>query len=222
MDGTSQPPLLGVEGLAAGYHKKTVLESVTFHVREGERVAVVGRNGAGKTTLLHALLGVLPVTSGTIAYQGRNLNREWRTPDEQASPEVLHVRNAMEATGCELFLDIHGDEALPWVFFSTAEEVPGFTAEAAARQARLVAALSAASPDFQTEHGYKPGRFGEELLSLASKWVAWHFNCVSLTLEMPFKDNANLPDGQVGWSAARSKRLGAAMVTAVLAHLDKG
>ena len=151
---------------------------------------------------------------------GRNLNREWREPDAAASPEVYHVRRAMEASGCALFLDIHGDESLPYVFFSTAEEVPGFTPEMAAAQTRVVEALRAASPDFQTEHGYKPGRFGEELLTLASKWVAWHFNCVSLTLEMPFKDNANLPDGQAGWSAARSKRLGAAMLTAVLAHLD--
>lgn len=151
---------------------------------------------------------------------GRNLNREWREPDAAASPEVFHVRRAMEASGCALFLDIHGDESLPYVFFSTAEEVPGFTPEMAAAQTRVVEALRAASPDFQTEHGYKPGRFGEELLTLASKWVAWHFNCVSLTLEMPFKDNANLPDGQAGWSAARSKRLGAAMLNAVLAHLD--
>jgi len=151
---------------------------------------------------------------------GRNLNREWRAQDAVASPEVFHVQRAMETTGCALFLDIHGDEALPYVFFSTAEEVPGFTEAMAREQARLVAALSAASPDFQTEHGYKPGRFGEELLTLASKWVAHRFGCVSLTLEMPFKDNANLPDGQTGWNGARSKRLGAAMLNAILAHLE--
>lgn len=151
---------------------------------------------------------------------GRNLNREWRAPDASASPEVFHIQQAMQATGCDLFLDIHGDESLPYVFFSTAEEVPGFTADMAAAQARVVGALRAASPDFQSEHGYKPGRFGEELLTLASKWVAWHFKCVSLTLEMPFKDNANLPDGQFGWSAARSKQLGGAMLNAVWAHLE--
>ncbi len=71
-----QRALLAVGDLAAGYHKKTVLESVSFHVQEGERVAVVGRNGAGKTTLLHALLGVLPATSGRIVYQGRDLVRD--------------------------------------------------------------------------------------------------------------------------------------------------
>ena len=76
MNEPARHPLIAVEGLAAGYHKKTVLESVTFHVREGERIAVVGRNGAGKTTLLHTLLGVLPATSGTIAYQGRDLVRD--------------------------------------------------------------------------------------------------------------------------------------------------
>ena len=73
MDEASGRPLLAVDGLAAGYHKKTVLESVTFHIGEGERVAVVGRNGAGKTTLLHALLGMLPAARGRIAYQGRDL-----------------------------------------------------------------------------------------------------------------------------------------------------
>lgn len=73
MDESSEHPLLAVGGLAAGYRKKVVLEDVTFHVREGERVAVVGRNGAGKTTLLHALLGMLPAASGRIMYLGRDL-----------------------------------------------------------------------------------------------------------------------------------------------------
>ena len=150
---------------------------------------------------------------------GANLNREWRDPSAERSPEVLLVRRAMEASGVELFLDIHGDEALPYVFFSTAEEVPGFSDEQRARQARFVEAFAAASPDFQTEHGYAVGRFQDELLTLASKWVAHRFGCVSLTLEMPFKDNANLPDGIAGWSSERSMRLGAAMLAPILQHL---
>ena len=150
---------------------------------------------------------------------GANLNREWRDPSAERSSEVLLVRRAMEASGVELFLDIHGDEALPYVFFSTAEEVPGFSDEQRARQARFVEAFAAASPDFQTEHGYAVGRFEDELLTLASKWVAHRFGCVSLTLEMPFKDNANLPDGIAGWSGERSMRLGAAMLAPILQHL---
>jgi branched-chain amino acid transport system ATP-binding protein len=76
VDARSGHHLLDVDGLAAGYHKKTVLESVTFHVREGERIAVVGRNGAGKTTLLHTLLGALQATSGRIVYRGKDLSRD--------------------------------------------------------------------------------------------------------------------------------------------------
>ncbi len=175
----------------------------------------------------HAVLYVVPNMNPDGAVRGnlrtnaagRNLNREWRAPDAQASPEVFLVRAEMERSGCALFLDIHGDEALPYVFFSTAEEVPGFSADTAARQARFIEAFAAASPDFQTVEGYKPGRFGDELLTLASKWVAHRFGCVSLTLEMPFKDNANLPDGQVGWNGARSKRLGAAMLNPLWRHL---
>ncbi|WP_159687572.1 M14 family metallopeptidase [Cognatazoarcus halotolerans] len=151
---------------------------------------------------------------------GANLNREWMNPSIERSPEVMLVRAEMERTGVALFLDIHGDEELPYVFFSTAEEVPGFSAASLARQEKLISAFKLASPDFQTEHGYKVGRFGEELLTLASKWVAHRFGCVSLTLEMPFKDNANLPDGLSGWSAARSRNLGAASLVAILAHLE--
>lgn len=152
---------------------------------------------------------------------GRNLNREWRAPDPVASPEVFLVREAMEQRGCGLFLDIHGDETLPYVFFSTAEEVPGFSAEMARQQADFIECLRETSPDFQTRHGYVAGRFGEELLSLASKWVAHRFACVSLTLEMPFKDNAVLPDARVGWNGARSKRLGAAMLNPILRHCQR-
>lgn len=175
----------------------------------------------------HAVLYIVPNMNPDGAVRGnlrtnaagRNLNREWRAPDPAASPEVFLVREEMERTGCGLFLDIHGDEALPYVFFSTAEEVPGFSPEAAARQAVFIDAFAAASPDFQREHGYQPGRFGEELLGLASKWVAHRFGCVSLTLEMPFKDNANLPDGHNGWNGARSKRMGGAMLNAIWRHL---
>ena len=68
--------LLAVDDLAAGYHKKTVLEGVSFHVGEGERVGIVGRNGAGKTTLLQTLLGVLPARRGRIEYGGRDVARD--------------------------------------------------------------------------------------------------------------------------------------------------
>ena len=68
--------LLAVDDLAAGYDKKAVLEGVSFHVGQGERVGIVGRNGAGKTTLLQTLLGISPARRGRIEYGGRDVTRD--------------------------------------------------------------------------------------------------------------------------------------------------
>ena len=150
---------------------------------------------------------------------GANLNREWMAPTAQGSPEVLAVRNMMHATGCDLFLDVHGDEALPYVFVAGSEMLEGFSSEQAAQQQAFLDCLKMASPDFQTDYGYASGKYREEVLKLASKYVAHHFKCVSLTLEMPFKDNVILPDQIVGWNGARSAALGKAMLQPILQSL---
>lgn len=152
--------------------------------------------------------------------RGSNLNRAWREPDMDLSPEVARVRARMLATGVDLFLDIHGDETLPFVFVDGNGMVPGFGEADARRERCFIDALLAASPDFQDREGYAPDRFTDELLTLASKWVVHQFGCLALTLEMPFKDNAQLPDGLFGWSAARSRNLGAASLQALLAVLN--
>jgi branched-chain amino acid transport system ATP-binding protein len=63
--------LLEVQGLEAGYGKKTVLQGVSFHVGEGEIVAVLGHNGAGKSTTLKTILGLLPARAGQVRFAGR-------------------------------------------------------------------------------------------------------------------------------------------------------
>jgi murein tripeptide amidase MpaA len=151
---------------------------------------------------------------------GTNLNRAWAAPSLETSPEVWHVRERMQRTGVDLFLDLHGDEVLPYVFVDGCGMLPGFTPEQAAREAAFVRALRAASPEFQTAHGYAPDRFTDELLTLASKHVGHRYGCLALTLEMPFKDNAELPDPRHGWSAARSRGLGAALLPPMLDALD--
>lgn len=152
---------------------------------------------------------------------GANLNREWMDPSAAMSPEVLAVRERLQAGGVDFFLDVHGDEVLPYVFIAGSEMLPGFTPAQAAAQAAFVADFKAASPDFQDKFGYAAGKYSADALKLASKWVGHTFGCLSLTLEMPFKDNANMPDARVGWSAARSKRLGAALLVPLLAHLRR-
>ena len=152
---------------------------------------------------------------------GTNLNREWLNPSLEKSPEVLCVRDTMEATGVDLFIDLHGDETLPYVFIDGSHMVPGYGERNQSLQAAFLKDLCAASPDFQTAQGYAENRFDEELLTLASKWVAHRFNCTSVTLEMPFKDNANAPDARTGWSGPRSKRMGAALLQPILGHLRR-
>ena len=150
---------------------------------------------------------------------GANLNREWLAPSMEHSPEVFLVRQRMESTGVDLFLDVHGDEALPYNFVAGSEMLPDFTERQRVEQAAFVSAFKAASPDFQDRYGYPSGKYSNDALKLASKWVGHRFGCLSLTLELPFKDNADAPDPRVGWNGQRSKRLGEAMLLPVLLNL---
>ena len=153
---------------------------------------------------------------------GVNLNREWQEPSMERSPEVYQVREKMLATGVDLFLDIHGDEAIPYNFVAGADGVPSFDARHKDLQDRFKAALLLATPEFQTEHGYPPNQPGKANLSLAGTWVGEQFNCLSYTIEMPFKDNNDLPDELYGWSEVRSMQFGRdvmAAVRAVVRHL---
>ena len=150
---------------------------------------------------------------------GANLNREWASPSMEASPEVFLVRERLRATGVDAFFDIHGDEALPYVFVAGGEMLPGFTPAQAQAQSAFISDFKRASPDFQDVHGYSAGKYSQDALKLASKWVGHSYGCLSLTLEMPFKDNADMPESQVGWNGERSRKLGAAMLEAILASL---
>ena len=152
---------------------------------------------------------------------GANLNREWLAPSAERSPEVLCVRAAMHASGVAAFLDVHGDEVLPYVFVDGSERLASYGAADAERDRVFKAALAAANPDFQTVHGYPADKDTKVNLSLASKYVGHTFGGLSLTLEMPFKDNANLPDVEAGWSGARSRRLGGDVLPALAAVLAR-
>ena len=62
--------LLEVNGLEAGYGKKTVLQGVSFHVGLGEIVALLGHNGAGKSTTLRTILGLMRASGGEVRFAG--------------------------------------------------------------------------------------------------------------------------------------------------------
>ena len=138
---------------------------------------------------------------------GINLNREWHAPSAERSPEVLCVRNAMDATGVAFAMDVHGDESIPAVFLAGFEGIPSLTERQAALYRRYRDTLAIRTPDFQTRVGYPEAAPGKANLTMSTAQLAERFGAVSMTLEMPFKDNANLPDPARGWSPARSARL---------------
>ena len=151
---------------------------------------------------------------------GTNLNREWLNPSLEKSPEVFHVINKMEATGVDLFYDVHGDEALPYVFLAGSQGTPSYNDRLARLRDRFSDVLKLASADFQSEFGYDVDAPGTANMTIATHWVAERFDCLANTLEMPFKDNDNVPDADTGWSPERSIKLGEASLVAMLAVVD--
>jgi len=151
---------------------------------------------------------------------GANLNREWAEPAMERSPEVFLVRQRMHETGVDFCLDVHGDEALPYNFLAGMMGIPSLSDRQKELQAAFDQALLAASPDFQTEHGYPASQPGKANLTMCANYVAETFGCLSLTLEMPFKDNADKPEPEFGWSPARARAFGAAHVDAIAAIVD--
>lgn len=67
--------MLHLDSVTTGYGKVSVVFDVSLDVPEGALVAVLGVNGAGKTTLLRAVMGLLPVRSGTITFDGSDITR---------------------------------------------------------------------------------------------------------------------------------------------------
>jgi len=60
-----------VENLTVAYHRKPVLQEVSFSVPEGKLIGIIGPNGAGKSTLIKAILGLIPRASGEVSIYGK-------------------------------------------------------------------------------------------------------------------------------------------------------
>ncbi|RPJ20779.1 MAG: ABC transporter ATP-binding protein [Desulfobacteraceae bacterium] len=77
-------PLLEVQNLWSGYGSGDILQGVALQIAHGEIVATIGRNGVGKSTLMKTIIGILPVSQGTISLKGEGITplaaqeRAWR------------------------------------------------------------------------------------------------------------------------------------------------
>ncbi|HEX8261480.1 MAG TPA: M14-type cytosolic carboxypeptidase [Allosphingosinicella sp.] len=152
---------------------------------------------------------------------GTNLNREWHDPSPERSPEVLCVRNEMDRTGVDFAMDVHGDEAIPANFLAGFEGIPSWNEAQQKRFDRFAEELVRFSPDFQTRKGYEISKPGEANMSMSTSQLAERYGAVSMTLEMPFKDNEDLPDPRRGWSPERSALLARACLDALHAVIDE-
>ena len=150
---------------------------------------------------------------------GVNLNRVWAEPDMEKSPEVFVVEQRMRETGVDFFLDVHGDEALPYNFIAGADAIPDVEQRQIDLREQFEAALRLANPDFQSVHGYPKAPPGKANMAMASAHIAATHKCLAMTLEMPFKDNADAPDADFGWSPNRCRKLGANCLDAIYAVL---
>lgn len=149
---------------------------------------------------------------------GIDLNREWGTADTK-SIEVKSVRDAMKATGAVLFLDVHGDERLPYVFAQPSDRFKGRAPRVLELEERFVAVMKTHDPSFQAEHHYPIVPRETPNRAIASTWAHTELGALALTLEMPFSDDKNAPRDE-GWSPERSKALGAAVVGGIADLID--
>lgn len=186
-----------------------------------------GSDAVARSLLQHCVFYVVPNMNpdGSVLGNlrtnavGANLNREWLNPTVENSPEVFFVRQKMLETGVDLCLDVHGDEGLPYNFVVGSEGTKDYSPRIAERESAFKKAWLDACPDFQDTVHYGECALGAANPTLATNWIAQNFGCLAFTIEMPFKDNANLPDPSVGWNGERSRKLGASVLQPLLATL---
>jgi branched-chain amino acid transport system ATP-binding protein len=86
MADATDPPLLRVENLSAGYGEAQVLFDIDLSLREGQALALLGRNGVGKTTLVDSIIGVTRRRGGRILLAGRDITAA--APEQRAAAGI--------------------------------------------------------------------------------------------------------------------------------------
>ncbi|UYO93582.1 urea ABC transporter ATP-binding subunit UrtE [Pollutimonas sp. M17] len=81
--------MLNVQAIDQYYGGSHTLRGVSLSLKRGKCLALLGRNGVGKTTLLKCLMGVLPVASGSIHFNGQDITR--LSPHQRAARGIAYV-----------------------------------------------------------------------------------------------------------------------------------
>jgi len=97
--------MLSAEHLNASYKDLQVLWDISFHVEEGEIVALVGANAAGKSTILKVIAGLVPLDNGTVSFRGNRI-------DNQPAHKIVELGISLIPEGRRLFYDMTVHENL--------------------------------------------------------------------------------------------------------------
>eukprot|EP00341_Mesodinium_pulex_P009679 CAMPEP_0116985674 /NCGR_PEP_ID=MMETSP0467-20121206/62395_1 /TAXON_ID=283647 /ORGANISM="Mesodinium pulex, Strain SPMC105" /LENGTH=384 /DNA_ID=CAMNT_0004681035 /DNA_START=55 /DNA_END=1209 /DNA_ORIENTATION=- len=153
---------------------------------------------------------------------GSNLNREWgptgdyQAPTLERSPECYYITQETIKQGCDFFLDVHGDEAIPHNFLTSMMGNPRWGERLQRLEGMVKGYWMSINPDFQVEHDYGPEAPGSANLALGAASMCFRHDCPAFTLEMPFKDANDNPMPECGWSPDRSKIFGASFLDVLL------
>jgi murein tripeptide amidase MpaA len=196
-------------------------ETMAQWFTEGVVTKLLSSNSIAKELLQKAVFYIVPNMNpdGSIIgnhrtnQQGFNLNRHWHDASKELCPEVYYVQKKMGQTGVDLFLDIHGDEEIPYSFIMSPQNL----LDEADQVERFKLSFMAETDDFQVKYDYNTycseskgccGSGCGSQQSKATEYVYKTFNCLAMVLEMPFSDHYNQINNQTGWSARRSSQLG--------------
>ena len=92
---SSSDSILKVEGLSVSYgDNPAIIEDLSFSLKKGERLAIVGKNGAGKSTLAKALCGFVP-SQGKLTYKGQDISQDSIAERSERIGFVLQNPNQM-------------------------------------------------------------------------------------------------------------------------------
>lgn len=172
--------VLKINGLSKSFGIKTVFENVSFEVRSGERIGLVGANGAGKTTLLRCLMGQEDYDKGSVStspgavigYLRQDFNYESQTLREEmelAWKDVLYYKDKLAELARKL--ETSHDEELVAAYGRTEERfeyLGGYDYESTTR--KILTGLGFSDADWDRDiHGFSGGQ--KVRINLAAAFV---------------------------------------------------
>ena len=191
-------------------------EMYTFHIvpnmnLDGSIAGYLRTNAGGQNLNREWCPSPAPASDGDDADADADGNRPelYKAPTLERSPEIYNLLRHMDKTGCDAFLDIHGDEALPFKFLAGLQGMSVWGKRLESLHGAFWASYARANSDMQAKVSYEPEEPGQGMPHVCSNPIAERFDCFAGTLEMPFKECWGK---EKGWGPERARQLGASVL----------